>query len=356
LRDAGSRQSKSARHPRLDQRDIIVRRVCIYFRTAPEQDRWLPGDRFIRPFVRRLVRGQSARGPGKVFTNLCLGLDRLGVGYEINLPFARLRDDDLVGVIGLGHRALSGYDRPFPIVAGPGLMTHPSEWPDLCERYPVVRYLQHSAWANAVYKPYYGDKCAIWPVGIDTDSWAPVDLGDKKFDFLIYDKIMWRQEEMVPRLLAPIRSELQRRKLTFTEIRYGHYGEAQYRQALQLCRAMLFLCEHESQGLAYQECLAAGVPVLAWDQGRWLDPNRFAWGDADVPATSVPYFDESCGVRFGNIEEFGARLSEFLDRRAAMSPRDYILRNLTLERCSGHYLQILEGVRDVAKPSAIRTG
>lgn len=317
-------------------------RICLYFVREPERDRWLPGDRIIRPLVRRIVRGPFRPGGiEKVFINLCLGLDRLGVPYEINVPFDQLHDDDQVGMFGVGRRALDGYDRALPIVAGIGMMTHPSEWPDLCESYPVVRYLQHSTWANDVYKPYYGDKCAIWPVGIDTESWTLTDPGNKELDFLIYDKIRWRRDELVPDFLEPIRAELTRRRLSFTEIRYGHYNEAQYQRALRRSRSMLFLCEHESQGLACQECLASGVPVLAWDQGWCLDPNRFAWGDPDIPATSVPYFDERCGLRFCGIEDFSEKLTEFLDCRTAMSPRTYILDNLTLEKCSRHFVRIL---------------
>ena len=318
-------------------------RVCLYFRHSPERDRWIAGDRFIRPLVRRAIRGKPrVGGLEKVFVNLCRGLDRLGVGYNVNLPFESLDDDDRVGVVGLGRHGLKGYRRSNPIVAGPGLMTHPSEWPDLCERYPVTRYLQHSPWANAVYEPYYGDKCVVWPVGIDTQSWTPGDPRQKQFDFLIYDKIRWRRDELVPNFLAPIRAELARRKLSFIEIRYGQYDERRYRQALRQSRAMLFLCEHESQGLACQECLASGVPVLAWDQGWCLDPSRFGWGDPEIPATSVPYFDTRCGLRFGGIADFPEKLSEFLDRRRDMAPRDYVLDNLTLEHCSQRYLKILD--------------
>lgn len=332
-------------------------RICLYFRREPERDRWVAGDRLVRPLVRRIVRGKPRiSGLAKVFTNLRLGLDRLGIQYEINLPFEHLREDDRVGVIGLGREALNGYGRSNPIIAGPGLMTHPSEWPDLCERYPVVRYLQHSAWANDVYKRYYGDKCAIWPVGIDTDTWTPADPGNKEFDLLIYDKIRWRRDKLMPEFLEPIRAELAHRKLRFMEIRYGHYDEAQYQQALRQSRSMLFLCEHESQGIAYQECLASGVPVLAWDQGWCLDPNRFAWGDPGIPATSVPYFDERCGLRFRNIDEFAERLSEFLDCRDAFAPRDYILENLALRRCSGQFVQILHDAADIAERGAVRAG
>ncbi|HWD58333.1 MAG TPA: hypothetical protein VG308_08655, partial [Stellaceae bacterium] len=144
-------------------------RICLYHRREPERDHWLPGDRYLRPPIRRLVRGKPrVDAIGKVFRNLCTGLDRLGVCYEANLPFDQLERDDRVGVIGQGRAALDGYDRPNPIVAGIGLMTHPSEWPTLCDDYPIAAYLQHSAWANEIYRPYFGDRCRVWPVGIDT--------------------------------------------------------------------------------------------------------------------------------------------------------------------------------------------
>src|SRR5689334_12938444 len=121
-----------------------MNRICLYYRREPERNRWVPGDRFVRPLVRRIIRGRPRPGGiDKVFINLCLGLDRLGQHYEVNLPFEQLRDDDRVGVLGVGRYSLVGYDRPNPIVAGIGLMTHPSEWPSLLADYPVAFYLQH---------------------------------------------------------------------------------------------------------------------------------------------------------------------------------------------------------------------
>ncbi len=320
-------------------------RTCLYFRRQPERDRWLPGDRFIRPLVRRAVRGRPRPGGiDKVFINLRLGLDRLGIAHEVNLPFEQLRTGDRIGVLGCGRYSLHGYNRQFPVVAGIGLMTYPGEWPNLCEEYPVVRYLQHSAWVNDVYKPFFKDKCRIWPVGIDTHSWRPGPPTDKRCDFLLYDKILWRPAEPVPPLLRTVREELARRKLTFMEIRYGQYSEQQYREALARCRAMIFLCEHESQGLAYQECLACDVPILAWDQGRLLDPARHSWGVPDVGATSVPYFDARCGEKFTGIEQLATQLELFRERfsRGEFRPREYILETLTLERCARNFLTILE--------------
>jgi glycosyltransferase involved in cell wall biosynthesis len=297
------------------------------------------------------VRGRPRPGGvEKVFTNLCLGLDRLGIAYDVNLPFNKLRSDDCVGVLGRGRAALDGYDRPNSIVAGIGLMTHPAEWPSLCDEYPVVRYLQHSAWANDVYKPYFGDRCTVWPVGIDTEAWTP-SAGTRDIDVLVYDKVHWHREQRQTTLLEPIRDALRRRGLRVVELRYGSYEERDYRALLGRSRAMIFLAEHESQGLAYQECLSSGVPILAWDQGWWLDPQRFQWRTPSVPATSVPYFDARCGATFADATSFDETLDDFLSRvrRGAFNPRGYVLEHLTLERCSRHFVELLS--HDAARVS-----
>lgn len=325
-----------------------MNRICLYYKNEPKRDRWIKGDRYIRPWIRRLIRGKPRPGGvDKVFINLCKGLDKLNIPYLINLPFKDLQKDDLVGILGRGRYCLEGYNKPNPIVAGIGLMTHPSEWSDLCEQYPVVKYLQHSEWSNNIYKPYYGDRCKIWAVGIDTDKWQPNAQVKKSHDFLIYNKIMWDFETKAPQILAPIYENLEKRGLTYEELRYGSYQPGEYQEALSRCRAMIFLCEHESQGIAYQECLSSNVPILAWDNGKYLDPNRFAWGQPDIPATSVPYWDNHCGIKFQNIAEFPHKLEQFLDllNTNQFAPRDYILENLTLEKCAQNYLDILKAAQ-----------
>ena len=320
-------------------------RICLYYKSEPEHDRWLLGDRHVRPWIRRLIRGKPRPGGvDKVFINLCKGLDRLKIPYLVNLPFKDLQEEDLVGVLGRGRYCLEGYEQANPIVAGIGLMTHPSQWSDLCKQYPVARYLQHSPWANEIYKPYFGDRCQIWAVGIDTYKWQPTPKSAKSVDFLIYNKIRWEKETTTIEMLAPIYQELDKQGLSYQELRYGFYQPGEYQEALSQCRAMIFLCEHESQGIAYQECLASNVPILAWDNGKCLDPNRFTWGQADIPATSVPYWDDRCGIKFQNIKEFDDKLTAFLDllNSNKFAPRDYILENLTLEKCAQNYLNILE--------------
>jgi glycosyltransferase involved in cell wall biosynthesis len=320
-------------------------RICVVYRPEPETDRWLPGDRWLRPAVRRLVRGRPRPGGlEKVFINLRLGLERLGIAHEVNPPYGRLRAGDLVGVLGRGRHSLDGYARKEPLVAGIGLMTHPSEWPTLFEDYPVACYLQHSEWTAAVYRRYFGDRCPVWPVGIDTVQWQPArGGGEKPVDFLVYDKIHWERPRYERDLLGPIRGSLEKLGKSCVNLRYGSYGPGEFHDALSRCRAAIFLSPHESQGIACQEAMASGVPILAWDPGFSQDPERFRWGETEIPSTSVPYFDGRCGLRFSDFPEFERNLPAFLEglRGGAYSPRDYILENLTLEKCSQRFVDIL---------------
>jgi glycosyltransferase involved in cell wall biosynthesis len=203
-----------------------------------------------------------------------------------------------------------------------------------------------------------------WPVGIDTDFWAPPNHRTiavpkhRRTDFLIYDKVRWEHERYEEELLQPIRSELTKRGLRFCEIRYGFYKEGDFHHLLGLCKAMLFVCTHETQGIAYQQALSAGVPILAWDRGGiCADPNLLRLGVCFGPVSSVPYWDSRCGMKFADVTEFPSRLDVFWDhvQQDAFQPRDYILENLTLEKCARHYLEICNQVTTSpnAKPKQI---
>ena len=62
--------------------------------------------------------------------------------------------------------------------------------------------------------------------------------------------------------------------------------------------------------------------------------------------TSVPYWDERCGLKFRDAKDFEARWSTFWEGVGAgrFNPRDYVLENLTLERCSGAYARIAQSL------------
>jgi len=319
------------------------------FYEEPDSDRWLPLDRYLRRAIRRIIRGKPrAGGHARVFLNLCAGLDKLGVRYRVNdYAYIKQHPHEIACIIGKPH-VLDKIKWANPILFGAAVFSHPLEQPGFFQKYPTVRkILVPGDWMRKMWDPYFGDKVKSWAVGVDTDLWSPSSNEEKRFDFLLYDKVMWHHEEYERTLLDPIRAELRRRKRSFSEIRYGYYHEEEFHELLQQCRAMIFLCEHETQGIAYQQALSCGVPILAWDRaGYWQDPSFYPDKVKYGPVSSVPYWNERCGVKFCDSGEFEKALLEFVSKLSAnsLAPREYILNNLSLEKCARHYLDIFQSL------------
>jgi hypothetical protein len=315
------------------------------FYQEPDGDRWFPFDRYPRRLIRRLVRGRPRPGGQmRVFLNLCAGLDRLGVRYRVNdYQHAKRNPGELACIVGKPC-VLDKIVWKNPILFGAAIYSHPLDDRHLLQRLPIKKVLVPGRWMKEMCKPYWGDHVEAWPVGIDTDLWRPVATGQKEIDVLIYDKVRWEHDHYESALIGPIREKLKERGHSFFEIRYGSYREEDFRALLGRCRTMIFLCEHETQGIAYQQALSCNVPILAWDRGDyWRDPAYYPDKVKFQPVTSVPYWDERCGQIFKRIDEFGWKWQQFWEghNECGFSPRDYILETLTLERCARRYLEFV---------------
>jgi hypothetical protein len=256
-----------------------------------------------------------------------------------NRALARRNPHYPVGLVGYPVVA-EGYDLPNPAVLGPGLYDHPSLAPKLLEDPRFRYYLVTCDWMLRLFTPYYGAACRTWYGGIDLDEWPDASRDLKTLDVLVYDKIRWNRAREEDALLHPALEALSQRGLSHQTLRYGAYHHDAFRRALRRSRALLFLCEHETQGMAYQEALASNVPVLAWDNGEWLDPRRPQFEKAAVRASSVPYFSEECGERFREIGEFPEKLDLFWSRLTRYEPRAYVRGALSLRGSAERYLEI----------------
>jgi len=313
------------------------------FYEEPDPDRWFLYDRYPRKVIRHIFRGKPRPGgQTRVFLNLCKGLDKLGVDYRVNdYRYIKKHTEEVACIIGKPH-VLDKIKWKNTILFGAAVFSHPCDDPDLFNRLPVRKMLVPGEWMRQMCEPYYGDRVLVWPVGIDTDKWIPTI--SKDIDFLIYNKVRWEHDRYNLDLIIPIQSYLEKQGFKVANIRYGFYKEEYFHELLNRSRAMLFLCEHETQGIAYQQALSCGVPILAWDRGGfWQDPSYYPHKVQYEPVSSVPYWDDCCGVKFQNINEFPNKLEEFLDKLSSQyfAPRDYILNNLTLEKCAQNYLDIL---------------
>jgi hypothetical protein len=322
-------------------------RSCLnLFYAEPDPDRWVFFDRYPRRLLRRIIRGRpSPGGQARVFLNLCAGLDRIGVDYRINdYAHARRQPGELACIVGKPF-VLDRIEWQNPILFGASVFSHPLSDPELLDRLPVAKVLVPGEWMRQMFEPYYGPAVSAWPVGIDTDLWRPSPGDARTCDVLLYDKVRWERDQYGASLINPILLELRRRGLSVATLRYGHYREDEFRELLRRCRMMIFLCEHETQGIAYQQALSCGVPVYAWDRGgAWQDPEFYPHRVTYGPVTSVPYWDDRCGMRFEDFPGFVEAFDTFQSkaRLGAFSPRAFIEETLTLEQCARSYMRIVQ--------------
>ncbi|MDQ3820991.1 MAG: glycosyltransferase [Acidobacteriota bacterium] len=313
------------------------------FYEEPQADRWFPLDHYPRKVIRRIVRGRP--GPGgqtRVFLNLCAGLKQLGIPFRVNdFRHAARNPNEVVGILGK-PQVLDKAKWKNPILFGAAIYSHPSDDPNLLARLPIRKILVPGEWMRKMCEPAWGETVCVWPVGIDTNRWAPTKTREKDIDVLLYDKIMWDHEDYERKLINPIVLTLRQKQIRFTTLRYGFYREEDFRILLARSRAMIFLCEHETQGIAYQQALSCDVPILAWDQGGyWQDPSYYPHKVKFSPVSSVPYWDHRCGIKFRDFADFEEKIDRFLAQqmRQELRPRDFILENLTLEKCAELYVR-----------------
>ncbi|WP_404786662.1 glycosyltransferase [Altericista sp. CCNU0014] len=323
------------------------------FYEEPDPDRWLPYDRYPRRIIRRIVRGKPRPGgQTRVFLNLCAGLDKLGVAYRVNdYRYIQKHADEVACIIGKPH-ILDKIHWKNPILFGAAVFSHPTDDLNLFDRLPVRRMLVPGEWMRKMCEPYYGDRVLSWPIGIDTDHWLPMKPDDKTIDVLLYDKVRWEHDKYEEELIQPIYKKLSDLGLSVETIRYGSYKEEDFHHLLDRSKGMIFLCEHETQGIAYQQALACNVPILAWDRGGlWQDPSYYPHKVQFTEVSSVPYWDDRCGIKFQEISDFYDKLTDFIDKLQLQhfAPREFILENLTLEKCARQYIEIHENLQKIEK-------
>ena len=330
-------------------RAIADRKAILLFYREFEQDKFLKYDRYlkrvVRPIYNLMHHHQKQTGFAVSFNLLVRALRKYGwLVYVNDRALAKRNPKYPVGLVGF-PAILEGWDLPNPAILGPSLFDHPLLAPHLMEDRRFRKYLVLASWMHDMFRPVYGDTCVPWYAGIDTDEWCDTSDCQKDIDFLIYDKIRWNHDALAAELLSPIHARLKAGGFKTHVIRYKYHDHSTYKHLLKRSRSMVFLCEHETQGLAYQEALASNVPVLAWNNGFWLDPLWRQFSAVKIPASSVPFFSDECGETFCDVSEFDRALAAFLNRLSSFKPRKYVAEKLSMkgsaEKYTAQYFAVL---------------
>ncbi|WP_134680587.1 glycosyltransferase [Paracoccus ravus] len=230
-----------------------------------------------------------------------------------------------------------------PALFGPGYVPPPHELEMVTAGNNIRLFTLPSEWVCKIWRPALGSRVEPLFAPIILRDWPDVGGANKSHDLLIYDKIHWHRDNMVPRVADALIAHLTARGLTFRCIRYGRHHIDEFRMALRSVRAMAFLSAHETQGLAYQEAMASGIPIFAWDEGKLVDPAERQFAPVGLRVSSVPYFDERCGATFreDNLEQ---RFDRFWAGMNSYRPRQFVADNLSPEKSARRYLELLDRV------------
>ena len=299
--------------------------------------------------VREQVRPRPAftksvyRGHFAVTRSLVEGLGKIGVPAAYNPR----TDADLGRVVGVlsSARALrqaiewKRAGRIERLLAGPNLVNFPGDHDGVVAAPEVDVCVTPSPLVRAMYEeecPSLVGRCAVWPAGVDTEYWRPGP--GRRTGVLVYEKpTRWPLESS-----ARYAAALRQRGHDVTTIRYGHYLPDDYRRLLQKASLMVGFASTESQGIAWAEAWAAGVPTLIWrrDSVSFEHPRH---GTRVYPTSTAPYLTPHTGAFFTDLPSFAAAVDRWESGAAAYDPRTWVLANMSDEACARQYL-VLTGL------------
>ncbi len=160
------------------------------------------------------------------------------------------------------------------------------------------------------------------PFGIDPELEDLSRAPGKDLDCVVYLK--QRPREQMDRVTAALRVH----GLRYVEVIYGTYSDAAYKNLLRRSQFVIWIGSHESQGYAFQECLAAGIPILLWDVTSmfyWPKCYDHLHGVYELSATTATQWSHTCGERFVLWREFEGALARMRAKLGTYRPREFIL-------------------------------
>lgn len=256
-------------------------------------------------------------GPGKVVSNLISGFNKLNLDFKTN---QQITPEDKLLVL-QNHQLLSIKTENEKII-GPNICTLPIDNNEVMSM-DYKKIIVPSQWVKDLYLKWLPeDKICIWAVGIDTDLFYDTSNEKKEIDCLIYFK---RREESE---LNSVIKLLETNNQSYEIIRYGSYDEESFIDTIKKSRYGIVIDKCESQGIAIEEMMSANLPLLIWDNIIWDDRGE----EFSVPATSVPYWDDTCGIKADTLEELVDKFETFITTLEKFKPRNYILNNLSLDK------------------------
>ena len=175
------------------------------------------------------------------------------------------------------------------------------------------------------------------PFGVDSEKFKSIKPVQERSNVFVYFK------RRNPSELNYLLSFLQTKNIEIKIFDYvSRYSEEEYLNYLQNSKYGIWLDAHESQGFALQEALSCDVPLLVWNVSSMNQEHNSGYND--IPATTIPYWDEKCGEKFNNINELEETYNKFINNIEFYKPREFILENLSVESCENKLIEFIKSL------------
>jgi hypothetical protein len=180
---------------------------------------------------------------------------------------------------------------------------------------------------------------SIWPVGINTNAWRPNEKV-KRNKILVYIKGKLSTYEKT--FLDYLKEDIQNLEVVV----YGEYNKADFCRKLNESLAALWFASLESQGIAFLESWAMGVPTLIRvKKGNKVEDQAFS------EQKYCPYLSQECGdfLYLENIfVKDKTKVEHFLGlvHEKKFNSRSYVERNFSSVARAREAVLIFDSIRE----------
>ena len=192
------------------------------------------------------------------------------------------------------------------------------------KKYNFIKKIVASNSSLEYQKTLYGEEFLkdvfVIPAGIDSEkNLNTKQTPTKVIDCLIYFKK--RKDSELNMLL----DFLENKNLDYKVLKYGHYKNKTLEKLAKKSSFGIILDKTESQGFAIQKIMSTNLPLIVWD----YKINNYE--GYDLVGTSVPFWDDTCGIKIDSEKELKENFDNFINKLDLYSPIDFVKNNLTYE-------------------------
>jgi hypothetical protein len=283
---------------------------------------------------RRFLHGQA--GPYAVFRSVERGCRQLGTKFNLNPIHSPVGEAVLVveGAKAL-ERALAWKRRGYcATLAALPIGDFPSDYDGIMLQNEIDLVLMPSEWVRKAWEedaPLLARRMSIWAAGVDPHYWKPSGERRKQGGRAV---LYWKTES--PAFLASVSRIVEQHGWEAQTIRYGRYSPREYRRQLQAAELAIFVSRSETQGIALLEAWSCDVATAVWDPGVLTYRGR-----SFSEVTAAPYLGAETGTTWRTLDELDGLLANAAARLLHLSPRSWVLNNMTDRHSVERLLTIL---------------